>query len=104
MQSENPFSDIGFRDPMLGAEIFTLLKVSDSTLKDPSQVTKLQEIAGFLNGYEDAGFVVERALRKNPSKGMNEIDAILSFVKLHKERASTKEKLALVERELSYYE
>lgn len=101
---DNSFLDAGFQDPLVGAEIFKLLDVGEATFKDAQEFMKLKEIGEFLGNFQDAPFVVDRALRRNPGGKVKALDAVLSFVKLRKDYMGTQDKLKTLEKELSFYE
>jgi hypothetical protein len=102
MDSMNPFEEAGFRDPLLGAEVFRLLDIGDAILSDSIEVTKLKEVGEFVSHFHDGAYVLQKALRRNP--GMKPLDAALGFVKLRKEYMDVNKKKQELEKELSFYE
>ena len=100
---DNPFSNTGFSDVMVGAELYKAVGLKPYEFSDPIQSAKIKEIADFLNGHPDPSYVLKNVPRKNKSPNMSNLDYLLSYVKLNKEKQGLMSQLEDVDKSLRYY-
>ncbi|MCK9370787.1 hypothetical protein M0R04_12830 [Candidatus Dojkabacteria bacterium] len=103
-QSSHPFTENGFKDIDLGVTFFRAMQLGTIDLKDPVTVSKVQEIADFLEDQEDPGFVLQSLMASNKSHELRNIDHIYTFVLLNKEKNALMNKLDSLNKQLKYYE
>ncbi len=98
---ENPFSDVGFKDELVGAELFKTVNAGFSPIL-PGDFSKLRDIAEYLNEHPDPVGVINKAKYKK-SSSMTPLDFIHSYVSLDKERMMHAQKVSEYEKQLKYY-
>lgn len=96
------FIENGFKDVLVGSELFRALNVGQGELKSPVQTQKIQEIAEYLNSHPDPMFVIGRV--KNNKGTMSNLDFLTSYVKLSKEKTMAQEKMVQLDKDLKFYE
>lgn len=101
---ENTFTDTGFNDIMVGAELFNKLNLSQSAMMDPNNFTKVREIASFLNEHPDPHFVIQSVTNSNKNPAVKQIDHMLSYIRLYKERLAAKTKIEELDNQLKHYQ
>lgn len=98
----NEFSNTGFNDVTIGAELFYQLQVGQADLLDPKKISMLQEISGFLNEHPDPMFIIGSIAR---SRGTQEpLEHFASFVQLNKQRTQAQEQVDKLDKELKFYD
>ena len=97
----NEFSETGFNDVTVGAELFNQLQIGYIELADPRKVSMLQEISGFLNEHPDPLFLIGSISR---SRGTQEpLEHFASYVQLSKQKQQAQEQVDKLNKELEYY-
>lgn len=94
--------DNGFKDVLVGTELFRALDITGRELSSPIQVEKIKEIAGYLNEHQDPMFVIGRI--RNNKGTMPNLDYLASYVKLNKTRSELQGQLERVDKDLKFYD
>ena len=97
------FTDMGFRDILIGSELFRALKISEGDMLSPITVSQIQEIANFLNDDIDPMFTIDRLSRSNKNPSRSNIEHFSSFIKLSNNKQELKKTLEEVDRQLEFY-
>lgn len=104
MSESTPFSEVGFQDPLVAGELFSLIGASLDDLRDPVKHAKLAEIASFVNMGPEAHALVRRVLMSGGVKGFAALEKAFQYSKLQKERIATRQKLSSLEKDLAIFE
>lgn len=94
--------DNGFKDVLVGTELFRALDITSKELSSTIQVGKIKEIASFLNDHQDPMFVIGR-IRHNKGT-MPNLDYLASYVKLHKTKTELQGQLEKIDKDLKFYD
>lgn len=94
--------DNGFKDVLVGTELFRALDITQKELMSPIQMDKIKEIAGYLNEHQDPMFVIGRI--RNNKGTMPNLDYLTSYVKLNKQKGELSRQLEQVEKDIKFYE
>jgi len=98
------FSDMGFNDPIAGAEIFNMLHIEAAELANPKTVEEFKLLTQFINSSPDALYLAKRALTKHLNPNTTPLEHLTGFVQLHSKRQELKKTLASLESEIGLYE
>ena len=98
----NTITDTGFDDVLVGAELFTKLKISSIELNDPQQFAMLRDVSEFLNGHPDPSFVISR-VSKNTNPNISNLEFLAGYVGIEKRRQGLMEEVKKLDDELKYY-
>lgn len=100
--STTPFQDTGFNSIETATEIFTELSLNPQSLF-PQDIAKLQDIAKFINSYDDGLLLVKTAVMKN-NRDIKPLDLAWGYIKLQEKKISLKKDLDKLNEEISLYE
>jgi len=103
-QSNTSFSDMGVNDIELGVVLHRTLGINEFDLSMPDNMNKLREISEFMNQHPDAVSTVERVARSNRNPNTSQLDHMMGFVSLSKEKLRILDGLDNINNQLKYYE
>ena len=98
------FTDMGVNDIGLGVALHETLGLNEFDLQIPGNMNKLREIAEFMNEYPEAISTVERVARANKNPNIKNIDHMISFVAISKEKLRILDGLDDINNQLKHYE
>ena len=96
------FTDNGFNDVMVGAELFRNLQIGQAELLDPQKVSLLKEVSGFLNEHPDPMFLIGSLSRSRGS--LEPLEHFASFVHLSRQKEQAQEQVDKLNKELKFYD
>lgn len=97
------FSRAGFNDVFEASYLFKLLGVNSLTFIDPIEMSKLHDIAKFVNQYSGSIPQLEGIVRRNKSQ-TKPLDHIVGYIKLQQQKQAIKKQLDDVDNEIAIYE
>ena len=103
-QSNTTFTDMGVDDIEVGVSLHKALGLNEFDLSMPDKMRQLQEIAEFMNIHPDAVGTVERVARSNKNPNISQLDHMLGFVSLSKEKLKILDGLDNINNQLKFYE
>ncbi len=98
------FTDMGVNDIELGVILHQTLGLGEFDLQIPDNMNKLREIAEFMNIHPDAVGTVQRVGRSNKNPNTSQIDHMMAFVALSKEKLRVLDGLDDINNQLKFYE
>ena len=99
---ETILSQTGFNDISKATEVISAMGLNRFDLEDNLTLSKVKDIANFMNDIDEPAFLATSVLKKNKG-GQKNIDYLYSYVKLAKDKANAEENLRKLEKELSFY-
>ena len=103
-QDNTTFSDMGVNDIEIGVALHKTLALNEFDLSMPEKMRQLQEIAEFMNDHPDAVGTIERVARSNKNPNISNLDHMIGFVALSKQKLGILNKLDEINNQLKYYE
>lgn len=100
--STTPFEDAGFNSIEDATEIFMSFGLNPTSLF-PQDIAKLQDIAKFINSYEDGKLLIKTAIMKSNSE-LKPLDLAWGYIKLQEKKINLKKDLEKLNEEISLYE
>lgn len=98
------FTEMGVNDIELGVTLHKVLGLNEMDLAMPDKMRALQDIAEFMNEYPDAIATVERVARSNKNPNISNLDHMLGFISLSKEKLKVLDSLDNINNQLRFYE
>ena len=102
-QATPTITDTGFNDVLVGTEMFDILAIEPVDLLSPANTSKIQDIAKFVNQFQDGPALIRNAMHKKPAD-IGQIDHAFRYITLQKKRFELGDQLKGVEQELAFYE
>jgi len=101
----SPLEEMNISDLAVGTALWQYLKMYDFEFtRNPGNMSKLQELSGYLNKHSDPMYVIEVVGSHNRNGNVNNLDYLLSYSRLDQERSNLKERSETNAKELSHYE
>ncbi len=101
----SPLEEMNIHDIAVGTALWSRLRMYDFEFtRNPSNMSKLQELSSYLNKHPNPMYVIDVIGSHNTSPNMNNLDYLLSYAKLDMQRSELKQKLESTESELKRYE
>lgn len=102
--SQTTFTDSGFTDIEVGAELFSMLEVDPAMFSFPHNQEAIKEVAEFLGMYPDEGLrQLRTVLAKSPLPPEERLGRLRGFSRLQMKRIATARELENLDKELSIY-
>lgn len=92
----------GFKDVLVGAELFRHLNIGTAEFNNPSKMGQIKEIAEFLNDHPDPYFIIGMT-RNNKSPNMDNLEFLAGMVRLEKNRTTILKQLEETDKQLKHY-
>ncbi len=87
------FTDAGFNSIEDGVEMFRVLGVTETTLKDPIEWQKLKEIAQFTSDFQDGASLLKNILMTKKNQDMSVLDYAWEFTKIRNDLFQTEQRV-----------
>lgn len=104
VSSGTEFSDIGANDIELGMTLYNATGLGHMEMKDPANISKLKEVAEFFENHPDPIFAINSVKNSNKNPNVNNLEHLLTYVRLQKEKFSLLNKIEDLKNQLKYYE
>lgn len=101
--AENAFAQLGIDDIDAGVELFNSLGLTPFDLSNGPRLNQLREIVEFLNDHPDPAWVVRSVSRSNRNPDRSNLEHLLVFVRLQRERIDLQQQIDRVDKELQHY-
>ena len=103
-RQDTSFSEMGVNNIELGVALHRYLGLNSIENQQPDNMNKVREISEFFNDHPEAVGTLERVARSNKNPNIKNVDHLLSFVSLSKEKFSLLNKIDDLNKQLKFYE
>jgi len=103
-QTETPFTDTGFDNSMVGAELFSILQIGPSDLVFPDKFEKMRAISEFANLGEEAIAALRAVAGKKYGAKEELLERLSSYSGLRIQKMKLQSQMTELEKNINVYE
>jgi len=101
-QVDDIFGKAGVNDLEVGTALFNTLGLTFVDMSIPGRAEKIKEIAEFLNLHTDPHYVIGLT-KYNKSSDLDNLDYLLGYTRLSKQKMELMDKVNKIDEELKFY-
>jgi hypothetical protein len=99
----NPMDEIPTNNLEAGVALFQALNLSISDRADPIKMDQVKEIGEYLNSHPEPTWLIRTLVDKNKVPNRSNLEHILSYVRMDKERMAKQAEIDALTNGLRYY-